>query len=107
MKKIISIVLLFLLILPISSCEKRTSDQMSGGWKIQNRKLSDEEMKMFYDATPHFDVKYVPEKIIATQVVAGTNYKILASFEDIEKVFVIYKDLEDNVKLLRIEDYNQ
>ena len=58
-------------------------------------------------------VGYKAKKLVATQVVAGTNYKFLCDATVVypgavatEKYVTIYKDLQGNCSLLNVEDVN-
>lgn len=53
------------------------------------------------------DNKYQPVTLLETQVVSGTNYKVLCTEKDTNKYVVlqIYQDLNGNVELSSIKDY--
>ena len=84
-----------------------------GGWTITEDGTVTEEMREIFDRAVAAvdDVYFQPEVLLATQLVAGTNYCFLArefSYEDEGDpgyVFVyIYVDLEGNEQVLDIQD---
>lgn len=79
-----------------------------GAWQLFdqfNVVLNEEEKEIFEKATSDIlSVKYEPIRVIATQVVNGTNYAYLVSQEKVVEnpkkefyIVKIYKDLEGNV----------
>ena len=97
---------------------------LSGGWttNVANYKnvLSDSDKTMFDNATIELTgVGYEPISVVATQVVAGTNYAVLAygttvTSDPITSVYMltIYKDLSDNssvtsINQIDLSDFNK
>ncbi len=80
--------------------------ELSGGWIASSEggesTLTTEELAMFNTATQKLlGVNYKPITVLATQVVAGTNYAVLAVSETVTEqpvynmsVLTIYKDLD-------------
>ena len=79
-----------------------------GAWELFDKfnvVLNEEEKEIFAKATADIlSVKYEPIRVIATQVVNGTNYAYLVSQEKVVEspkkefyIVKIYKDLEGNV----------
>ncbi|MCL2109322.1 MAG: hypothetical protein FWH20_08275 [Oscillospiraceae bacterium] len=82
----------------------------SGGW-TDYRALTAEDRAVFDQAMADLDgVAYVPISV-ATQIVAGTNYRffcdataVYPGAEPTSKYVTIYQDLEGNVEITNIED---
>ena len=85
-------------------------DELAGGWtKPESPALTDEIKTCFAEAFPDgSDTFYEPEALLGTQVVSGTNYKILyrkisitsADAVDTYGIGTIYVDLQNNVEVL-------
>ena len=85
-------------------------DELAGGWtKAESPKLTDEVKAYFAEAFPdETSTFYEPVALLGTQVVSGTNYKILyrkisignADAVDTYGIGTIYVDLQNNVELL-------
>ena len=79
---------------------------LCGGYTEQ-REPSEDEMTLFRQATAGIDTTFTPLSV-ATQVVAGLNYKFWCRFEDSVHGLsghcwtVIYKDLQGNATLTGI-----
>ena len=91
---------------------KPEEEQIAGGFtEVEDGTLTDELKDMFNLALEGLlGASYTPVKLVATQVVAGTNYKFLAegtkTTNPITKgtyYVTIYKDLQGNVSVLDIE----
>lgn len=87
--------------------------EIVGGFtNAEDGTITDELLAMFNKATEGLTgVGYTPKQLLATQVVAGMNYKFLCDATTVtaepvttEKIVVVYKDLNDNVSILSIED---
>lgn len=99
--------------IPTLSDEEYPIDEMLGAYEpAESSEITDEIQtlcdKAFADLV---GAVYTPVALIATQVVAGTNYKILFEKEivvpDAEKTYaigIIYEDLEGNVSITEIDD---
>ena len=112
MKKIFALVLalaLFGAVVPAGA------EMLSGGWEM----VSQEEGKLPEDAKAAFDktqeqlvgATYKPLALLATQVVAGTNYCILCEISPVVPdpvphfaLVYIYADLEGNASITRVAD---
>ena len=112
MKKIFALILslaLFCAVLPAGA------EMLSGGWQM----VAQEEGKLPEDAKAAFDkaqaglvgASYKPLALLATQVVAGTNYCILCEISPVVPdpvphfaLVYIYADLEGNATITNIAD---
>ena len=84
--------------------------ELAGGWiKPESPALTDDIKTYFAEAFPDgTDTFYEPEALLGTQVVSGTNYKILyrrisitsADAVDTYGIGTIYVDLQNNVEVL-------
>jgi hypothetical protein len=120
MKRIIAIIASILSIATLSSCEQLKSlchkeqETVVGGYS-KTRKLSDQEKELFHQTTATLQgVEYEPENV-ATQIVAGTNYRFLCKARLLDEkskkgkryyaVIVIHKPLspEEPPRILSIE----
>ncbi len=99
MKKIVAILLALTMLALFCACD----EPVCGGWIEAEDKTVTIKLKDIFDkAIAEYDgVALEPVELIATQVVAGTNYKFLCkgtpvTEEPVEKKFevIIYKDLE-------------
>lgn len=97
---------------PIKQEEVAEDDTILGGYvDVEDGTLTDELKDIFNKALEGLlGASYEPKELVATQVVAGTNYKFLANgtktTNPITKgtyYITIYKDLQGNVELLDIE----
>ena len=88
-----------------------------GGYeKAESEELTDELMEIWNNASKSLGNgdedgildKLKPIRLIATQIVAGTNYKFEAIDTESEKSntkeVVIYKDLDGNCSVMKIEN---
>ena len=125
MKKLLTLLLTLLMIFTISGCNSSSQDEpivdnpvieedtpLAGGFtEVEDGTLTDELKDIFNKALDGLmGATYEPVELVATQVVAGTNYKFLANgiktTNPITKgtyYITIYKDLQGDVKLLDIE----
>ena len=89
-------------------------EKLVGGWtKVESPKLTDEVKGYFAEAFPDgTNTFYEPIALLGTQVVSGTNYKILyrkisigsADAVDTYGIGTIYVDLQNNVEVLDAEE---
>ena len=108
MKKISAIVLMFALLLTAAFAE---APVLAGGWQV-GESANEDVMQAYEMAFEGFvGATYEPEMLVATQIVAGTNYcfiarKTLVTAEPVQgwSLVYIYVDLEGNASLLRIRD---
>ena len=133
MRKIITLILTLLMIFTLVGCNSNKNEStvveeseqqevveepakeeetIAGGFvEVEDGTLTDELIELFNKALEGLlGAKYEPVELVATQVVAGTNYKFLANgtktTNPITKgtyYITVYKDLEGNVELLDIE----
>ena len=131
MKKLLTLLLILLMVFTLVGCNSKEETpaaqeleqqeviekieektEIAGGYvDVEDGTLTDELKDIFSKALEDLTgAKYEPVELVATQVVAGTNYKFLANgtktTNPITKgtyFITIYKDLQGNVKLLDIE----
>ena len=121
MKKIVS--LLLVLAMALALCASASAETMVGGWEIVPAQsailteeaqpepmMTDEAAAAFLKAMETLDgAEYTPVALLATQIVAGTNYCILCQGKYVvpdAKPFwalvYIYADLEGNAEIMNI-----
>lgn len=97
---------------PTTEVETPKEEDIVGGYTdVEDKTVTDELKQLFDSALEGFlGATYEPLELVATQVVAGTNYKFKASgtktTNPVTKgtyYITIYKDLQGNVSLLDIE----
>ena len=85
--------------------------QLEGGWtRTTDLKLTDDAQNAFNKAMDGMTgVNYVPIGLLATQTVAGTNYRILCEAtvvypgaEMYYSIVTVYEDLDGNASILSI-----
>ena len=120
MKKILTLSLVMLALCALVGCSSNKQEEQPiteeepivGGYtEVEDGTITDELTEIFNSATQGLmGATYNPEKLLATQVVAGTNYKFLCSGKKttspvIEGTYnvIIYKDLQGNCSILDIE----
>jgi len=112
MKKIFALVLALAL---FGAALPACAEMLSGGWQM----IDQEEGALPEDAKAAFDksqeklvgASYKPLALLATQVVAGTNYCILCEISPVVPdpvphfaLVYIYADLEGNASITRVAD---
>ena len=107
---------LIVLVLTFALCIAPVSaEEIDGGWEIpvtEANALTEEAQAAFDKATEQLmGVNYTPVALLATQVVAGTNYCILCQATAVVPdakpywtLLYLYADLEGNVEILNIYD---
>lgn len=96
-------------------CETDLVDdkEMTGGWqKAQSPAMTDEAKAAFEKATEGLlCVDYVPVALLSTQVVAGTNYRILCEATEVYPgaethyaVMTVYEGLDGSANILSVTD---
>ena len=98
---------------PIADIQQDEQDiAIVGGYTdVEDKTITDELRNMFNSAFDGFTgASYEPVELVATQVVAGTNYKFLANGTKTTNPIIkgtyyicINKDLDGNISLLDIE----
>ena len=112
MKKFVSALLTLVLVLSLSSA-LASEGMMTGGWEIvpqEGAVLPDEAVAALEKAVEKLDgASYVPVTLMATQVVAGTNYCILCQVTPVVPDAVpswalvyVYADLEGNAEIMNV-----
>ncbi|MDR0839776.1 MAG: hypothetical protein LBN26_00065 [Christensenellaceae bacterium] len=87
MKRILAVVLLLPLCLAVFACaHKKAPSQVVGGY-TEERDLTAEDAALFAAAAATVDASYEPLKV-ATQVVAGTNYRFYCKAPDAQERYV-------------------
>ncbi len=122
MKKLLALILAALLGASLAFCltscddEEKTdngtsSDEIVGGWSSPDSvKLTDEATNALKKATEKLaGGTYEPIALLGTQVVAGTNYRILCTFTPATEgadasytIVTVYEDLEGNAEITEI-----
>ena len=86
---------------------------LAGGWsETESPVMTDEAKAAFQKATEGFvGVDYKPVALLSTQVVAGTNYRILCEATVVypgaemhDAVVTVYEDLQGNASILSISE---
>ena len=96
-------------------CETDLVDdkEMTGGWQeAQSTAMTDEAKAAFEKATEGLlCVDYVPVALLSTQVVAGTNYRILCEATEVYPgaethyaVMTVYEGLDGSANILSVTD---
>ena len=112
MKKFVSALLALVLVLSLSSA-LASEGMMTGGWEIvpqEGAVLPDDAVAALEKAVEKLDgASYVPVTLMATQVVAGTNYCILCQVTPVVPDAVpywalvyVYADLEGNAEIMNV-----
>ncbi|MBQ7058493.1 MAG: hypothetical protein IJM83_04220 [Firmicutes bacterium] len=122
MKKVFAMLLVAAIICTMTACTKKnvetvtkeeTETQVVGGWtRPASTEVTDEIKELVAKATEKLlGAEYTPIAFISSQLVAGTNYKVLCAITSVTPnatahyaVIVIYKDLEGNVEITSILD---
>ncbi len=132
MKKILNILLIMMMLMTMAGCGNKNEDEpiveeapieqnveenvekenLPGGWaEVTDKTITDELKDIFSKALEGLmGASYEPLELVATQVVAGTNYRFLAKGTKTTNPVTngtyyveVYKDLSGNVSLLNIE----
>ena len=98
-----------------SAGEVPSSEKLLGGWEItahDSGELPEDAQKAFDKAKEKLtDGKYTPVSLLATQIVAGTNYCILCQVDPGDSaseqkwtLVYIYADLQGNAEIMNTYD---
>ena len=112
MKKLVSALLALVLVLSLSAA-LASEGMMTGGWEIvpaEGAVLPDEAVAALEKALEKLDgASYVPVTLLATQIVAGTNYCILCQVTPVVPdakpawaLVYVYADLEGNAEIMNV-----
>ncbi len=115
LKKVLALIAIVMMMVTAFGCAKSAEkkEDIVGGWKeAEDGTITDELREIFDKATETLTgVNYVPKKLIATQLVAGMNYKFLCDATVVypgakahEAILIIYKDLKGNASVIEIID---
>ena len=111
MKKIIALVLVFILLLAMGC----SAESMAGGWNLpEDNTVTSDVQAVFEKATSELvGCSYEPVAVLGTQVVAGINYVILAKITPVYPgaeahyaLVYIYADLTGNATVTSIADFS-
>ena len=100
-------------VMNIEEVQEEQKEGLVGGWTEAEDGTITEELQALFDKAMEglVGVDYVPVKLLATQVVAGTNYKFLCEGTTVvpdgetkQYIVTIYEDLEGNAQILEIEE---
>ena len=91
--------------------EDKDADQVVGGWEntFTNSQIGFDEtlLELFKKANDNYkDMDLEPVAVLAKQVVAGTNYMILAKDSKEYKMVVLYKDLEGKASITNVSTFD-
>ena len=111
MKKLVSALLALVLVLSLSAA--LAEGMMTGGWEIvpaEGAVLPHEAVAALEKALEKMDgASYVPVTLMATQIVAGTNYCILCQVTPVVPdtkpawaLVYVYADLEGNAEIMNV-----
>ena len=114
MKKITAVLMILALVLALCAATV-SAEEIDGGWEIpvtEANALTEEAQAAFDKATEKLmGANYTPVALLATQIVAGTNYCILCQATAVVPdakpywtLLYLYADLEGNVEILNIYD---
>ena len=113
MKKLIAV--LFAVMMMIAAVSAVAEAPLSGGWTPSADPAVTEEIQEIVAKALEglVGVNYIPVAYLGSQIVAGTNYAVLCQatvvYPDAVPSYVIiyiYKDLEGNVSILNIADFD-
>lgn len=113
-KKILVVLLVLVMVFSLASCKKDEPEPVVGGYTdVEDGTITDELLEIFNAALEGYEGAYLePVELLQTQVVAGLNYKFLANETIVvpgatpkEVVVTIYQDLEGNVEITDVVDY--
>jgi len=123
MRKILVILVICLSMLTLTSCKEKQEEieerqeevENLGGWQEKDEEVTGDALVAFNKAIEGLTgAKYEPIKLMASQVVAGMNYKILCDVTVVgvnqkaeKKVVIIYEDPGNNCSITSIEDYTE
>ena len=114
MKKITAVLMILALVLTLCAATV-SAEEIDGGWEIpvtEANALTEEAQAAFDKATEKLmGANYTPVALLATQIVAGTNYCILCQVTTVVPdakphwtLLYLYADLEGNVEVLNTYD---
>ena len=114
MKKITAVLMILALVLTLCAATV-SAEEIDGGWEIpvtEANALTEEAQAAFDKATEKLmGANYTPVALLATQIVAGTNYCILCQVTPVVPdakphwtLLYLYADLEGNVEVLNTYD---
>jgi len=114
MKKMIACLTVLILVLMLCTTSV-FAEELVGGWEIpvtEGNALTEDAQAAFDKATEQLlGVDYKPVALLATQVVAGTNYCILCQATAVVPnakpywtLLYLYADLQGNVEIMNIYD---
>lgn len=114
MKKITAALMILALVLTLCTATV-SAEEIDGGWEIpvtETNALTEEAQAAFDKATEKLmGANYTPVALLATQIVAGTNYCILCQVTPVVPdakphwtLLYLYADLEGNVEILNTYD---
>ena len=125
MKKIIAVIIAVLMLLGLAGCGRlvlnadaepmeNETEILPGGWDSKADPAIPQNVKDLFDAVTArlLGMKYIPVAYIGSQIVNGTNYRILCRIcavtpeaAETWAVVTIHEDPEGNGELLNVEDF--
>jgi len=107
-KRLMALLLASIMALSLGACGKKEEElPVTGGYEQKNTEPTDEDKEVFAKAVEGTEyADYTLTKLLATQVVAGINYRFQCKTPDgALKVMVVYRDLEQNCSVTSVEDF--
>ena len=115
MKKLFALILSLALILASAACAEAADGPVTGGWAAAADPTVTDEVKALLEKGLEglLGVTYEPVLYLGSQVVAGRNHAILCKASVVTlnaiptwKIVFLYEDLEGNVSILNIADFD-
>ena len=114
MKKLLTVLFILLMVFTLVGCDSKKEEEepMVGGYsEVEDKNLTPELIEMFESAFDGYDgASYTPVMLVATQVVAGINYKFQCDGVKTTNPMMqgtyyvyIYKNLQGEASVLKIE----
>ena len=107
-KKLFLVFIAILLCFTLVGCEDKEVKESE--WELNMKETeviySDEVKEVFEKATLNYEEKLKPVALLGEQVVAGTNYMFLCRSGDAFKTVIIYKDLEGNAEVTKVNNFD-
>ena len=113
MRKLIGILMALMMVFGLACAS--AEGMLAGGWQAAEDPAVTEELQAIFDKGLEglVGVNYVPVAYLGSQVVAGTNHAFLCQGTVVApdavpawKIVYLYQDLEGNVSVLDIEDFD-
>ena len=114
MKKILAFLLAGALAFSLAACgQEKEEDVVVGGWSKASSPVVTDEIKALVEKAvgETGGAAYTPVAYLGSQVVAGTNHRVLCAFQSVDpdspatyEILTIYEDLKGNVEITEMLD---